>query len=245
MMNPFEVFIKSLSNFDAIKSEIRLEVTDRTLFVTKWNWDFNQALQFQKLAQQFVQKNRHLKVYIFCNHPHCFTMGRGNERGVEGLESFDPCSGPQLSYPLHHIHRGGGLTFHHTGQWIFYPIVALGPEKTLSDLMSWMLTSVRDVIRDEYNISNVITANKLMGVWHQRSKLASIGVGVNRFVTEHGLALNILRDEKMFSEIQKVSPCGISPTTYMALEELLPSHQSLSQKNLIESFHHNFIKKIT
>lgn len=235
-MNSFSSLTESISSLE----DIECFQFDDTLFVTHWNWDFQQALSFQKKAQVLVQKNRNLKVYIFCNHPHCFTLGRGNERGVEGLKDFDSALEQELKYPLYPIHRGGGLTFHHPGQWIFYPIVALGPNKTLADLMAWMLKAVKDVIREEFGVKDVITANKLMGVWHQRSKLASIGIGVNRLVTEHGLALNILRDSKMFNEIQKVAPCGIAPTTYIALEELVPDKQ-----NLLVAFHDRFIQHIT
>ena len=234
-MNPFSALIDL--SYDA--KNLKAFHSDNTLYVTQWNWDFQKALDFQKKAQELVQSNRKLKVYIFCNHPHCFTMGRGNERGVEGLADFDVEVEKTLNFPLYHIHRGGGITFHHPGQWIFYPIVALGPNNTLDNLMNWMLQSVRDVIREQFGVKDVITANKLMGVWHQRSKLASIGIGINRFVTEHGLALNILRDEKMFEEIQKVSPCGISSNTYIALEELISP-----TSNLIEEFHNHFVEKI-
>lgn len=217
------------------------EIRENILIITKWNWDYSEFLMFQNAAQKLVQSNRKLKIYIFCNHPHCFTLGRGNERGVENLQDFDPLQEEKLKFPVHRIRRGGGITFHFPGQWIFYPIVALGPENSLADLMKWMLVSVRDVIANEFKISEVITANKLMGVWYKKSKLASIGMGADRFVTEHGLALNLITDNKMFNELNKISPCGISPTTYIALDKIIKE----SDDNLIIKFHNAFLKHIS
>ena len=93
-------------------------VENQTLYLTKWNWDYQDFLIFQKNAQKLVQHNRKLRVYIFCNHPHCFTLGRGNERGRDDLVSFDEKLEIGLKYPLHKIHRGGGISFHFPGQWI-------------------------------------------------------------------------------------------------------------------------------
>ena len=104
---------------------------------------------------------------------------------------------------------------------------------------NWILKSVRDVLDFDFDIPNVITANKLMGVWKDRAKLASIGVGLSRFVTEHGLALNIYHDEKMFNEVNKINPCGISPTTYTTVDSFVDN-----KDNLLEEFHNAFIKRL-
>ncbi len=79
--SPFE-----LLSFPA-DSEVYLK--EKTLYVKKWNWEFETCLDFQKAAQKIIQSNRDFKVYIFCNHPHCFTLGRGNERGQADLVAFD------------------------------------------------------------------------------------------------------------------------------------------------------------
>ena len=71
-----------------------------------------------------------------------------------------------------------------------------------------------------------------------KSKIASIGIGISKFVTEHGLALNLLNDEEMFLELKKINPCGIDPTTYITAESQL----SGTSENLIERFHQAFIQ---
>ncbi len=208
---------------------------EKILIVKKFSWNYNEFLTFQKKAQEFIQANRSLKIYIFCNHPHVFTLGRGNERDVEGLVDFD--ENLSLSFPVYKIKRGGGVTFHCPGQWIFYPIVSINTSYTLEDHMLWLLHSVRDVLINEYGLKDVLAAKKLMGVWLNRKKLASIGVGLNRFVTEHGIAFNVYRDKKMFDELVKINPCGMDSRTYQALDEVCDLGD-----NEIERFSELFIK---
>lgn len=221
-----------------VPNDAEVSLNENLLTLKKWNWDYLDCLFFQKLAQKFVQANRKAKIYIFTNHPHVFTLGRGNERGVENLKDLTENQEKLLAFPLHRIHRGGGITFHFPGQWIFYPIVSINQDYTLEKHTSWLLKSVRDVLDLDFGIDKVITANKLMGIWRDRTKLASIGVGISKFVTEHGLALNINHDQKMFDEVNKINPCGISPTIYTTADSLVEN-----KENLLERFHNFYLKR--
>lgn len=224
-----------------IPSESTVKLIDKTLFLEKWEWDYQDFLTFQKQAQLIIQKNRDYKVYIFCNHPHCFTLGRGNERGQEELVDFNKQLIKNLKYKVHTIHRGGGITFHYPGQWIFYPVVAISSTYTLDDHMCLLLKSVTEVLKKSFSLEKAMTAKKLMGIWCDRQKLASIGIGLNRFVTEHGLALNLNYDVDMFEELKKINPCGMNPTTYIALSQLKKDHD---QSTLIEKFHREYTLKL-
>ncbi len=217
-------------------SEINVE--SKTLYLTKWNWDYPEFLTFQSKAQKIIQKNRDYKVYIFCNHPHVFSLGRGNERGRDDLKDFDINLSNHLKFPVHKIHRGGGITFHYPGQWIFYPIVAVNESYSLEDHMCWLLKSIKGTLQAEFGLSHAMATKKLMGVWHERRKLASIGVGLNRFVTEHGIALNLIYDQDMFNELHKINPCGMSSETYISLDKVIEAPE-----NLIMKFHQAFIEK--
>lgn len=229
---------------DSLFSELRVPVNahlalgDKTLLVTIWNWDYDEFLSFQKQAQELIQKHRDHKIFIFCNHPHCFTLGRGNERGREDLIGHDESITKDLKYPLFKIHRGGGITFHYPGQWIFYSIVSINAKYTLEDHMCFKLKGVKEVLQSSFGLSEVMATKKLMGVWYKRKKLASIGVGLNRFVTEHGLALNITYDEKMFNELKKINPCGMDSQVYQSLDQLVPK-----ESNLLEKFDLEFKKR--
>jgi lipoate-protein ligase B len=217
-----------------------ITLKSKILYITKWNWDYDECLKFQKESQSIIAKNRDHKVYIFCNHPHCFTLGRGNERGLEELVDFDETIINNLDFPVHKIHRGGGITFHYPGQWIFYPIVSISEKYPLEEHMCWLLKSVKDALKDNYDLGNVMSAKKLMGVWVDRKKLASIGVGLNRFVSEHGIALNLVYDKVMFDELKKINPCGMNSTTYTSVNLI----DTAVPKNLLDNFHSNYLNSL-
>lgn len=223
-----------------VPKDADITINDNTLMIKKWEWDYSDCLFFQKIAQKYIHVNRRNKIYIFTNHPHVFTLGRGNERGIKNLSELTEEQISSLKFPLHKIHRGGGITFHFPGQWIFYPIVSINESYTLESHTAWLLKSVRDVLDFDFKIENVITANKLMGVWKDKAKFASIGVGLSRFISEHGIALNIYNDEKMFNEVNKINPCGISPTTYTTVDKFVED-----STDLLEKFHTAFIKRLS
>jgi len=220
-----------------IPDDAKVSTLDNSIIITKWNWDFKDCESFQEKALSFVQMNRNYKVYIFTNHPHVFTHGRGNERGRDDLVEFSENDKSKLDYPLHYIHRGGGLTFHYPGQWIAYPIIAINNNYTLDDHMCWLLKGVREVLANDFNLDQVITAKKLMGVWRNKKKLASIGVGLKKFISLHGLALNLIEDPEMFKSIQKINPCGMQASTYDCVDRYV------EDDNLLESFHEKFLHK--
>lgn len=222
----------------ALPSNADIDLQGKRLIITKWNWEFSDCEKFQKSAQELIAKNRDHEVYIFCNHPHCYTLGRGNERGREDLVEFDENLIQSLSLPIHKIHRGGGITFHFPGQWIFYPIKSINQNYTLETHMCWLLKHVKEIIRDEYGLKSVMATKKLMGVWYERKKFASIGVGLNRFVTEHGIALNLFFDEKMRQELIKINPCGMNSDTYIALKNYTDTEA------LLDDFHAKSLKKL-
>lgn len=229
-------FSELLSLKNLFPEGVETQIQSSNLIVTKWNWEYLDFLNFQKKAQEFIAKNRSLKIFIICNHPHLYTMGRGNERGENNLVEFNSLSS-ELPFPLHTIHRGGGITFHHPGQWIIYPIVAIKESYTLDDHMCWLLKSVAKVLSEDFKIDKVVTAKKLMGVWRDKRKLASIGVGVNRFVTEHGLALNLTMDERAISGLKAISPCGIHADTYTSVESIIELENAT---NILKSFNEKF-----
>lgn len=220
-----------------IPSDANIIERENSLVITKWNWEFKDCEAFQENCRNFVEKNKNYKFYIFTNHPHVFTLGRGNERGRDDLVDFDESIITNLPFPLHKIHRGGGITFHYPGQWIAYPIIAVNNNYTLEDHMCWLLKNVKEILSNDFEIENVITAKKLMGVWKDKKKLASIGVGLKRFVTLHGLALNLEYDSNMFNALQLINPCGMDSETYICAD------QFVSGDDLVHRFHDVFMEK--
>jgi lipoyl(octanoyl) transferase len=204
-----------------------------TTHFTKWNWDYKNCLDVQKACQEYIQIHPDHKFIIFCNHPHVYTLGRGNERGDESLVEFNLHNQELLPFPLHKIHRGGGITFHHPGQWICYPIVKVTPKNPLDSIMCSLLHQVRDTLNEDYKLGNVIATKKLMGVWKDKKKLASIGMGMSRFITEHGIALNLYFDQDALRGLKAISPCGLDSNIYKSVQDYLETTHS----HLLEEFH--------
>jgi len=238
--------VEAVTQCENLFSELELPKNAKTsihnniLTLTLWNWDYAEFLKFQTRAHEFIRKNKSLKVYIFCNHPHVYTLGRGNERGEDNLVDFNPQKESSLPYDVFKIHRGGGVTFHHPGQWIFYPITAIKESYTLDDHMCWLLKSVTNNLKRNFSLDKAMTAKKLMGVWIERRKLASIGVGVNRFVTMHGLALSLHSDDRVALGLGAIHPCGMNSDIYTSVQEAMKS----SESNLIERFHASYLEQI-
>ncbi len=214
----------SLANFDLTTENLRL-LDQQTLVVTKKDWDYPLALAFQEEMCERVRSHTSERVFIFCSHPHCLTLGTGLQRNkaitVE-LVDFDPLIEADLELPLYRIKRGGGLTFHYPGQLIFYPIVSLDAHKTrIFDLLMSVLESTATSLTELYQLNSLEYKRDLLGLWHYHYKLASIGVSARRFISMHGLALNLFRDPLMAKTLSLVHPCGLRGTTYTYLEDLV------------------------
>lgn len=218
---------------------------ETTLFATKWNWQYESALEFQYLCLDLVKQNPKLKVFIFCNHPHCFTMGRGLQKGkgnsFEELVEFDMNRASSLKFPVYKIKRGGGLTFHYPGQWICYPIINLNnPMFSLKTLTYSVLEWVKTTLENEFKIEKLDYNRELLGLWKEERKISSVGIGIERFVTMHGIALNVFRDEDMFDELSKINPCGLGSSIYTTVNEHVEDRD-----DLILEFHKSITRLIT
>lgn len=233
----------NLSQFGLENSNIS-KLDERTILVKKWNWDYGIAHQFQRQCLELLDDSPKVRIIICCSHPRTFTNGRGLQKPRKGeslnLVEFDQTQASKLPFPFYQIERGGGLTFHHPGQMIIYPIVRLNP-KTLS--LSKMINDLFDFTIEalnEWGLKNLNHENKLLGLWHGNRKLASMGIAIEKLTTFHGMALNFYQDQEMKKALQIVNPCGLDAQTYTSVEELI----SLENKTL-ENFTELFLKKLT
>lgn len=194
-------------------SELLIHEFESCLVVSAFPFKYERFLELQEELTPYIKKTGD-KVLICCNHRSLATMGRGDRQNAhlenksvlpDGLEVFN-------------IKRGGGITLHHPGQWIFYPIVRLDSDKwSLTNHMCWMIGIVKTILK-QYGLETKGLRNPL-GVWFEDKKLASIGVGVNRFVSNHGLALNVKKHQLTAQEFALMNPCGLNAQVYSSVEE--------------------------
>ena len=159
--------------------------------------DYAAALELQSALVTARMRDAIDDTLLLLEHPHVYTLGRGaDERFL-----IDPPAG----VPIHRVSRGGQVTYHGPGQLIGYPILKLEG-------------SDRDVIRYLRKLEQLLInalarcgiaaqrRDKLTGVWVGDAKIASIGVGIRRWVTLHGFAINVATDLSFF---ERIVPCGI------------------------------------
>jgi len=233
----------ALSDFDLIESNLSW-VNEKTLIVRKWNWEYSLAHKFQRRCVELVHEHPGLRVFICTSHPHVLTNGRGLQKPRKGEElklvDFKPENYPHLPFPLHQIERGGGLTFHHPGQFIFYPITRLNPKSLSLSKMTDEIFEFSMEVLNSWGIEDLGHENKLLGLWWKNDKkIASMGIAIEKLTTFHGMALNLYQDPQMKSALALLNPCGLSSDIYISAEELktLP-------ENALDKFCDEFLEKV-
>lgn len=167
------------------------------------------------LQQELVQQRQAGAVddtLILVEHPDVITLGRS----AKAANVIDPGTIPVLA-----IERGGDVTYHGPGQLVAYPILLLREGER--DLHHFLRNLEEGVIRSvgELGINATRRPGKT-GVWTadgpEGRKLASIGVAVRKWVTLHGLALNVSTDLSRFAAI---NPCGFDAAVMTSIEREL------------------------
>ena len=185
---------------------------------------FEQAWDAQRRWQERLLDDHDASEAVWLlQHPPCYTLGRG---ASEAHLHFDPKHPPA---PLHRIDRGGEVTHHLPGQLVVYPVLDL--RRRQPDL-HWYLRQLEQVVIDvlaEIGLEGQRLPG-LTGIWLDNRKVAAIGVGCRRWITQHGLALNICCDLEGFSQ---VTPCGLAGRAVGRLVDWCPGLTVVDVQHLL------------
>jgi lipoate-protein ligase B len=170
--------------------------------------DYAAALALQDAAVAARTRDEIGDALLLLEHPHVFTLGRGADQHY--------ITNPPDGVPIYRVSRGGQVTYHGPGQLIGYSIVKLtGTERDVSRYLRRLeQTMIRAL--DEFGIE-AGRRDGMTGVWVGARKIASIGVGIRRWVTLHGFALNVTTDLSYFDAIV---PCGIEGCRMTSIADL-------------------------
>ncbi|MDR2086196.1 MAG: lipoyl(octanoyl) transferase LipB [Dysgonamonadaceae bacterium] len=157
---------------------------------------------------------------IFCEHPHVITIGKN---GLFSNLLFSEKILQEKNVELHRVDRGGDVTYHGPGQMVVYPILdleffSIGLKEYIHRLEEIIIRTIAGFgIRGE-------RLQDATGVWldsdkpGKARKIAAIGVRSSRYVTMHGLALNVNTDLSYF---QLINPCGFTDKGVTSMEKEL------------------------
>tara|TARA_B100000700_G_scaffold327993_1_gene444300 strand:- start:913 stop:1548 length:636 start_codon:yes stop_codon:yes gene_type:complete len=193
-------------------------------FESAWNWqrDWQQSLMSGACTSPAVWLLQHLN---------CYTLGRG---ATESNLLFDLKKPP---WPIFRIDRGGEVTHHLPGQLVAYLVLDL---HLYNKDLDWYLRQLEEVLIDVLNQLGLkgerITGRT--GLWLDGRKVASIGIGCRRWITQHGLALNVNCGLQGFHQI---IPCGLEGQPIASLDNWIPGItvsdvQPLMKMSLVKTF---------
>ena len=169
---------------------------------------YEEGLRLQQQHVDAILNGTGGDTIILLEHEPVFTIGR--LRDQSSLRDT-----AALPFPVYETNRGGQATYHGPGQWVGYPILDLTARGR--DLHRHLRDLEEALIRTCAGFG--VTAGRrdgLTGVWVANRKLASIGVGVRKWISMHGFAINITRE--CLPPFFAITPCGLDGVTMTSLE---------------------------
>lgn len=190
---------------------------------------YSQGLTLQEQILTEIRQGKGRDTLLLLEHEPVYTIGRTQDRSSLGPSP--------LPHPLVEISRGGQATYHGPGQLVGYPILDL--QAYGRDLHSYLRALEESLIALCASFS--LPAHRwegMTGVWIEDRKLASIGIGVRHWISQHGFALNVLNELAPF---EAITPCGLDGVHMTSLHrELasrpLPSSPALSLETIAEQY---------
>ena len=193
--------------------------------------DYEESLRIQDRIVARRKKGSLPDCLLFVDYPPIITLGRGGNRDHLLAGPRELRKRGVRVYPAG---RGGDITYHGPGQLVVYPVLDLNAWHR--DIHRYLRTLERCLVGTllDFGISSE-TLPGATGVWVEGRKIAAIGVRTSKWVTSHGLALNVSTDLGYFDLIV---PCGLvgCGTTSMAARLGRPLELSEVRSSFIGHF---------
>ena len=199
--------------------------------IDKEEISLEEAVKFmEKRNRDIIEKKANNLIWL-TSHPSLYTAGISAKDG----DLLNP------KIPVFKTNRGGKYTYHGPGMQIIYIMIDLkelfSPNKPdiskfINLLENWLINSL-----DKLGIKGQIRKDRV-GIWvennNSEEKIAAIGIKLKKWVTYHGIAININPNLEYFNEI---IPCGIKEFGVTSMEKLgVKIDKEKFQKILQEEF---------
>tara|TARA_B110000014_G_C20095450_1_gene574119 strand:- start:173 stop:847 length:675 start_codon:yes stop_codon:yes gene_type:complete len=168
--------------------------------------EYSSVFETMKLLQKRRISDDISDTLIFVTHPEVVTIGPKARR--EGVIVDD--------YATFQTDRGGGITWHGPGQLVVYPIIKWEGEfqsvrKVIRLLEDWTIAAFSECGIESYR------DEAMQGVWVDEHKICSIGLSFLRWVSRHGMSININTPE---TRVEELSGCGMQKGIHTCLHKL-------------------------
>ncbi len=185
--------------------------------------DYERTLGWQHGLVRMRENGLARDTIITVEHPEVVTVGRdGHEANYRDLPSAP-----------HFVERGGDVTYHGPGQLVAYFIFNL--TRRGRDLHQFMDNVQQGTIAAMRDIGISATrGDKHTGLWVGDKKIVSIGLAVKRWITFHGVAVNL---NTRLEDFQCINPCGLDANV------MTSAHKVLGKKVDLKKFSANLIEK--
>ena len=205
--------------FNFIKNLKSLSQSNNIIVKNLGKFNYADCFEYQKKIQNEIiqikldNRNKRIKkitpnYLLFVEHDHVYTLG--NSGNSENL-LFNEKILKQKGIEFYKTNRGGDITYHGPGQLVCYPIIDM--ENFYTDIHKY-LRDLEEIIINTLNVLGITASGNSneTGVWIDVGKLnerkiCAMGIKVSRWVTMHGLALNVNTNLSFF---EGIIPCGIS-----------------------------------
>ena len=169
---------------------------------------YAEGLALQEKTVSGILSGNGSDTIILLEHEPVYTIGRLRDRSSLNATS-------SLVHPVIETNRGGQATYHGPGQLTGYPILDLNPRGRDLHLHLRLIEDALIAACLDLGV-NAGRRDGLTGVWVQDRKLASIGVGVRKWISMHGFAINVTRE--CLPPFLAITPCGLDGVSMTCLD---------------------------
>jgi lipoyl(octanoyl) transferase len=199
---------------------------ERTVdFTTAWN------VQKQLLKEHIDRLNERanddagadrqtIDTVIFLEHDPVYTLGTGSDA------SFVKQQSDASMVPVIRMDRGGEVTYHGPGQLTVYPVLNL---RNYKQDIHWYVRALEEVVilaLQECGLDSAQRQADVTGVWVDNHKVAAIGVSCKKWITQHGVAINVTPES--LPNFEDIVPCGLVGCRVGCVNQFLPSEHHVT-----------------
>ena len=165
------------------------------------------AVKFMEQQVDLIHQGKSEEMVWFLEHPSIYTAGSS----ADVTELIN-----QENLPVYQTGRGGKYTYHGPGQRVIYLMLDLKSReqdirKYVANLENWVIASL-----SELGISAETKPGKI-GIWTKDTKIAAIGIRVRKWISYHGVSINV---EPNLDHFNGIIPCGIREFGVSSLRQL-------------------------